>query len=117
VVSRDIEIEETVRKTMGELRRFRGLSIMATWMRRGEEERRARRLGHSPYLLSHLAKCSKCGGPYYGNKTKKGGSSIISFAYVCGNYFAKGKSSCRKGSVAMPDLEAKLLEGVRKMYL
>lgn len=69
---------------------------------------------HSPYLLSHVAKCARCGSPYYGKRTRKGGSAIVSASYVCGAYFAK--TTCRVGSVALSEIEPKLVEELRKFY-
>jgi hypothetical protein len=71
--------------------------------------------GRSPYLLSGLATCSKCGDKYQGRKVRKGkrrkdGSPVVTYYYCCGGYIAKGASVCSGELVPKAVLENAVIE-------
>jgi len=73
----------------------------------------------SPYLLSGLITCAKCGHKYQGRrihkgKRKKDGSRVLSLYYCCGGYIAKGASVCSRGSVPKEPLEDSVIRAVGK---
>lgn len=70
----------------------------------------------SVYLLSHVARCARCGSPYYGKATRKGGSDTVTVRYICGGYFSKGKETCRMGPVPLEAIEGPLLDMIRELY-
>jgi hypothetical protein len=71
--------------------------------------------GRSPYLLSGLATCSKCGDKYQGRKVRKGkrrkdGSPVVTYYYCCGGYIAKGASVCSGELIPKAVLENAVIE-------
>ena len=62
----------------------------------------------SPYLLSGLVRCGRCGHRFYGQK-KKG-----AVYYVCGGFHTKGKAFCSSFSVQGPALERLILDEIER---
>jgi site-specific DNA recombinase len=70
----------------------------------------------SPYLLSGLITCGRCGHRYQGrvtNSTKRrqDGSKIRTLYYACGGYVMKGTSTCQKFLLQKEPLE-RFVEGL-----
>jgi DNA invertase Pin-like site-specific DNA recombinase len=72
----------------------------------------------SPFLLSGLVTCARCGQAYQGrtiNSTKhrKDGSKIKTLYYACGGWVMKGASACEKFLIRKEPLEDLLLERIQ----
>ena len=72
----------------------------------------------SPYLLSGLLTCGRCGHNYQGRtvnstKRRKDGSKIKTLYYACGGYVMKGRAACEKFLLRKDPLEEAILEVVR----
>jgi DNA invertase Pin-like site-specific DNA recombinase len=72
----------------------------------------------SPFLLSGLMTCGRCGQRYQGRtvnstKKRKDGSKIKSFYYACGGWVMKGPTCCQKFLLRQQPLEDILLETIR----
>jgi hypothetical protein len=72
----------------------------------------------SPFLLSGLVTCARCGHAYQGrtiNSTKfrKDGSKIKTLYYACGGWVMKGASACEKFLIRKEPLEALLMETIQ----
>jgi len=85
----------------------------------GPKNVRAGRGLRSPYLLSGLVTCGRCGQNYQGrtvNSTKhrKDGTKIQSFYYACGGWVMKGKSACEKFLLRRDAVEEMILEVVQE---
>jgi hypothetical protein len=74
----------------------------------------------SPYLLSGLVTCARCGQAYQGrtiNSTKyrKDGSKIKTLYYACGGWVMKGASACEKFLIRKEPLEDLLMETIQRL--
>jgi hypothetical protein len=72
----------------------------------------------SPFLLSGLVTCARCGQAYQGrtiNSTKfrKDGSKIKTLYYACGGWVMKGASACEKFLIRKEPLEDLLMETIQ----
>jgi hypothetical protein len=72
----------------------------------------------SPYLLSGLISCGRCGQNYQGRtinstKKRKDGSKIKTLYYACGGWVMKGNSACEKLLLRKEPLEEALLEAIQ----
>jgi DNA invertase Pin-like site-specific DNA recombinase len=72
----------------------------------------------SPFLLSGLVTCARCGQAYQGrtiNSTKfrKDGSKIKTLYYACGGWVMKGASACEKFLIRKEPLEDLVLETIQ----
>ncbi|MBZ5639079.1 MAG: zinc ribbon domain-containing protein [Acidobacteriia bacterium] len=72
----------------------------------------------SPFLLSGLVTCARCGQAYQGrtvNSTKhrKDGSKIKTLYYACGGWVMKGASACEKFLLRKEPLEELLMETIQ----
>ena len=72
----------------------------------------------SPFLLSGLLTCARCGHAYQGrtiNSTKyrKDGSKIKTLYYACGGWVMKGASACEKFLIRKEPLEDLLMETIQ----
>jgi DNA invertase Pin-like site-specific DNA recombinase len=72
----------------------------------------------SPFLLSGLVTCARCGHAYQGrtiNSTKfrKDGSKIKTLYYACGGWVMKGASACEKFLIRKEPLEDLLMETIQ----
>jgi DNA invertase Pin-like site-specific DNA recombinase len=72
----------------------------------------------SPYLLSGLIACGRCGSNYQGRtinstKRRKDGSKIKTLYYACGGWVMKGNSACEKLLLRKDPLEEALLEAIQ----
>ena len=90
-----------------ELMKSRGNHVGLNHVRSGKGLR-------SPFLLSGLITCGRCGQNYQGrtiNSTKyrKDGSKIQSFYYACGGWVMKGSTVCEKHLLRHDPLEELLL--------
>jgi hypothetical protein len=90
-----------------ELMKSRGNHVGLNHVRSGKGLR-------SPFLLSGLITCGRCGQNYQGrtiNSTKyrKDGSKIQSFYYACGGWVMKGSAACEKHLLRRDPLEELLL--------
>lgn len=77
------------------------------------------RAKNSPYLLSGLLKCVRCGRNYQGHRVGKGKLNrdsvrIRTTYYVCGGYVAKGPSVCEKALFRQDALEEFVIGKVRE---
>ncbi len=73
----------------------------------------------SPFLLSGLITCGRCGQNYQGrtiNSTKyrRDGSKIQSFYYACGGWVMKGSTACEKHLLRRDPLEELLLGTIQE---
>ena len=64
----------------------------------------------SPYLLSGLIRCLRCGHNWQGYTTQKGrkkkdGEAVKTFYYACGGYVSKGTSCCERCVLAKEVVE------------
>jgi hypothetical protein len=72
----------------------------------------------SPFLLSGLLTCARCGHAYQGrtiNSTKyrRDGSKIKTLYYACGGWVMKGASACEKFLIRKEPLEGLLMETIQ----
>lgn len=72
----------------------------------------------SPYLLSGLVKCARCGHSYSGIPTTKGklrkdGSRVQTYYYTCGGYRSKGTAVCAKATIPREPIENAVLASIR----
>ena len=72
----------------------------------------------SPFLLSGLVTCARCGQAYQGRtvnsmKHRKDGSKIKTLYYACGGWVMKGASACEKFLLRKEPLEELLLETIQ----
>jgi site-specific DNA recombinase len=72
----------------------------------------------SPYLLSGLIKCSRCGHSYSGIPTTKGkarkdGSRVRTYYYTCGGYRSKGTAVCQKATLPRELIEYAILANIK----
>ncbi len=72
----------------------------------------------SPYLLSGLVACGRCGQNYQGRtinstKRRRDGSKIKTLYYACGGYVMKGRAACEKFLLRKDALEEAILEVIR----
>ena len=75
--------------------------------------------GPSPYLLSGLLSCGRCGANYQGRTTnstkhRKDGSKIKTLYYTCGSYIMRGKATCEKFVLRKDPLEKMILEVIQE---
>jgi DNA invertase Pin-like site-specific DNA recombinase len=94
-----------------ELMRGRGRNV-------GPRNGRAGSSLRSPFLLSGLVTCARCGQAYQGrtiNSTKfrKDGTKIKTLYYACGGWVMKGASACEKFLIRKEPLEALLMETIQ----
>ena len=66
--------------------------------------------GSSPYLLSGLVTCARCGSKWQGYRTHKGRrkpgkASIVTVYYACGGYVRKGNVGCQRSLVTQEEFE------------
>ncbi len=104
--------------------------IPPTMFDRAQELQRARRNGgsrtfrsrsglRSPYLLSGLIRCARCGHAYQGRtinstKRRKDGTKIRTPYYCCGGTIMKGQSVCKKFLLPKEPLEDLLMERIQE---
>jgi DNA invertase Pin-like site-specific DNA recombinase len=98
-----------------ELMKSRGNHVGLNHVRSGKGLR-------SPFLLSGLITCGRCGQNYQGrtiNSTKhrKDGSKIKSYYYACGGWVMKGSSACTKHLLRRDPLEELLLDTIQARLL
>ncbi len=72
----------------------------------------------SPYLLSGLVACGRCGQNYQGRtinstKRRRDGSKIKTLYYACGGYVMKGRAACEKFLLRKDAIEEAILEVIR----
>ncbi len=72
----------------------------------------------SPYLLSGLVACGRCGHSFQGRtirstKIRNDGTKIQTLYYACGGYVMKGRSACEKFLLRKDPLEGLLLEKIQ----
>ena len=73
----------------------------------------------SPYLLTSLVTCARCGHAFQGRtvnsrKLRRDGSKIRTCYYACGGFIMKGASTCEKLLLRKEPLEAVILDLIRK---
>ena len=77
-----------------------------------EEHRRTRR--NSPFLLSGLVTCARCGHRFQGYKVTKGRkpsqAKVETLYYACGGYVRSGNTVCRRALVPKDDFEAAAMD-------
>ncbi len=81
-----------------------------------ESQRRATSR-NSPFLLSGLVVCARCGSRWQGYKTrqgrkKEGATPVETFYYACGGYVRSGNAVCQRALVAKEDLEALVMDAM-----
>lgn len=74
----------------------------------------------SPYLLTGLIHCLRCGHRWQGYTTQKGrkrtdGSQPRNFYYACNGYITKGNSCCQRAVIPKDLIEAWVLEQIGKI--
>jgi hypothetical protein len=79
----------------------------------GEQLRAARR--NSPYVLSGLIRCKRCGANLQGYKTRKGRrkpgrKQVVSLYYCCGAYVRQGNAVCERALISKHELEEVVLD-------
>ena len=67
----------------------------------------------SPYLLSGLITCSRCGRPYFG-MTKTNTKGIKTKSYTCGGFWNRGSAFCENYSFAINRLEDHIIKGIKR---
>ena len=67
----------------------------------------------SPYLLSGLITCVRCGRSYFG-VTKTNTKGIKTKSYTCGGFWNRGSFFCENYSFAKNRLEDHILKGIKK---
>jgi len=72
----------------------------------------------SPYLLSGVIKCARCGHPFQGysshsRKHRKSGEKILTRYYACSGYVNKGNSVCKRALVALKPVEEYVLARIQ----
>jgi DNA invertase Pin-like site-specific DNA recombinase len=72
------------------------------------------RAKNSPYLLTGVMKCARCGHAYQGysshsRKHRKSGEKILTRYYACSGYVNKGNSVCKRALVALKPVEEYVL--------
>ena len=74
----------------------------------------------SPYLLSGILKCVRCGFNYQGitkRLKKKSGRRYVSAYYVDGGFHAKGSSVCESFLIKQAEIEGFVLQSIQKKVL
>ena len=74
----------------------------------------------SPYLLSGILKCVRCGFNYQGitkRLKKKNGRRYVNAYYVDGGFHAKGSSVCESFLIKQEEIEGFVLESIQKKVL
>ncbi|MBN1810001.1 MAG: recombinase zinc beta ribbon domain-containing protein [Planctomycetes bacterium] len=71
----------------------------------------------SPYLLTGLIKCARCGHNWQGYTKQAGrknddGSVIKNYYYACGGYVTKGNSVCQKSLIQSDAIENMLIDEI-----
>lgn len=94
-----------------ELMKLRGRNSSQKTFRSGSGMR-------SPFLLSGLIRCGRCGHSYQGrtvnaSKRRKDGSKIQTRYYACGGFVNKGRATCEKFLLRKIPLEEYLLDDIR----
>jgi len=74
----------------------------------------------SPYLLSGLIKCSRCGHKWIGytvntGRRRKNGSNIKTLYYACSGYVNKGKAVCERRVIGKDVLEGAVVGRIEEM--
>lgn len=75
--------------------------------------------GSSPYLLSGLVTCARCGSKWQGYRTHKGRrkpgkASIVTVYYACGGYVRKGNVGCQRSLVSQEVFERLIMDEATK---
>jgi len=75
---------------------------------------------HSPYLLSGLIKCARCGHKWIGYTVNKGrkrkdGSNAKTLYYACSGYVNKGKSTCQRRIIGKDFIESWVIDKIGTM--
>ena len=83
----------------------------------GDHFYRSGRGATSPYLLSGLIRCRRCGHNWQGYHTTKGrkrtdGSQVLTYYYACGGYVGKGNAVCQRAVIPQEFIEAWVLEQI-----
>jgi len=106
--------------------------ISRTLFEEAQKKRAARRRGAglqtyrggrgatSPYLLSGLIHCQRCGHRWQGYSTAKGrkrndGSQVKNFYYACNGYVAKGNSCCQRAVIPQDLIENWVWEQISRI--
>jgi DNA invertase Pin-like site-specific DNA recombinase len=75
---------------------------------------------HSPFLLTGLITCQRCGHTWQGYTTHKGrkrtdGTSVKTLGYACGGYVTKGKSCCTRLVLPKEEIEEWVFEQIARI--
>ena len=75
--------------------------------------------GDSPYALSGLVRCARCGTRWQGYRVTKGRRQPdrprpVTLYYCCGGYVAKGNAVCPRALVGKAALEGAVIDAARK---
>jgi DNA invertase Pin-like site-specific DNA recombinase len=73
----------------------------------------------SPYALSGLMRCDRCGARWQGYRLTKGrkrpdAKQVETLYYCCGSYVTKGNAVCQRALVKKEAIESVVVESVRK---
>jgi len=88
--------------------------------RKRDPSQHSYRTGHgarSPFLLTGLIQCQRCGHTWQGYTTHKGrkrsdGSAVKTLGYACGGYVTKGKSCCVRLVLPKEEVEEWVFEQI-----
>ncbi len=71
---------------------------------------------YSPYLLSSILKCLKCGGNFQGKTTihREAKKEYKYYYYLCGTYTMKGENRCVSWNIPKDTLEKFALDGIKR---
>lgn len=75
--------------------------------------KRTGRGAHSPYLLTGLIKCARCGYNFQGDSHRRTGWK----SYQCGGYVAGGRSVCVRANVSAEQIESWIVGQMRERLL
>jgi DNA invertase Pin-like site-specific DNA recombinase len=69
------------------------------------------------FLLSGLARCSRCGSVYEGRRERPGRATPNGpHGYACGGYIRQGRSVCSRGFVRQDELERTVIDAAQAEY-
>ncbi len=76
----------------------------------GESPWRSGRGAHSPFLISGMIQCTRCGHFWHGTSNRKGrprkdGSAIKTYYYICGGHSYQGNATCQRCTIPKDAIE------------
>lgn len=76
----------------------------------GESHWRSGRGANSPFLISGMIQCARCGHYWHGTSHKKGrprkdGSAVKTYYYICGGHSYQGNATCQRQVIPQEAIE------------